>query len=82
MIQPKNDYPPPRSLTAKAPEKWMGLQDSPASYWVSVTFSGAFAVKLREGTPLKTNMSFEKGAVSKGKTIVFQPSWSKKPYSL
>ena len=31
------------------PEKWCFGKNDPASYWVSVTFQGVFAVKLREG---------------------------------
>ena len=41
----------PRSLTAKSPEKMVGLEDDPASYWVSVIFfRGKLAVKLLGGS--------------------------------
>ena len=43
------------SQRVKHPEKMLGKEDDPASYWVSVTFQGR-TVKLREG---KHNPLFE-----------------------
>ena len=40
---------PSQSLTTKGPWKMMGLEDDPASYWVSAKLSGSFVLRNTSG---------------------------------
>lgn len=66
IFQPKNDYPPPGGLTAKAPKKWWKLQDSLASYWIfGHLFQGLLLLAFRRVHPWKLTCPLKKAPFQK-----------------